>query len=81
MPIKKRFIAGAQCPDCGERDKIVVYQPVDEPEFRECVACGFTERMGTESPPSELPTRVAPALSDDPDLQPVRFVANPVTKD
>lgn len=38
--MKKRFIAGAVCPQCKERDKTVVYQQADD-EVSECVKCGY----------------------------------------
>ncbi len=37
---RRRFIAGAVCPRCGEMDRIVVNLDTDR---RECVACGFSE--------------------------------------
>jgi uncharacterized metal-binding protein (TIGR02443 family) len=55
---KRRFIAGAVCPRCGEMDKIVVDLDSDR---RECIACGF----GDERPPApaavEVSTRVSRA--------------------
>jgi len=38
--MKKRFIAGAVCPQCNERDKTVVYQQAED-EVSECVKCGY----------------------------------------
>ncbi len=56
--VKKRFIAGAVCPRCGEMDRLVSYQPEGEPApVRECVACGFLERLVNDGQ-KELPTRV-----------------------
>ncbi|MCB1678138.1 MAG: YheV family putative metal-binding protein [Halioglobus sp.] len=58
---RRRFIAGAVCPRCGEMDRIVVDLDTDR---RECVACSFSEarpaavdtrRVGAGV---ELPTRV-----------------------
>jgi uncharacterized metal-binding protein (TIGR02443 family) len=50
---RRRFIAGAVCPRCGEMDKLLVDLETDQ---RECVACGFSEaRPGTESPGSQGP--------------------------
>jgi len=54
---KKRFIAGAVCPKCSEQDKVVMYTEGEE-NFRECVACGFSDRMHIHSAGSELETRV-----------------------
>ena len=41
---RKRFIAGAVCPRCGEQDKLTMFE-ADEKTFRECVACDFREEM------------------------------------
>jgi len=58
---RRRFIAGAVCPRCGEMDKIVVDLDSDE---RECVACDFSERRPQNGgQPSELPTRVSRAAA------------------
>lgn len=54
---KKRFIAGAVCPRCGEMDKLVTYKE-DEKEFRECVSCGFNDEMRFKQNSRELETRV-----------------------
>lgn len=56
-PVKKRFIAGAVCPRCGEMDRIVNYTEAGK-NFRECVACGFKDEIRLQSQPSELTTRV-----------------------
>jgi uncharacterized metal-binding protein (TIGR02443 family) len=56
---RRRFIAGAVCPRCGEMDKIVVNLDTDQ---RECVACDFSEVRpgpGNTGSSSELPTRVS----------------------
>lgn len=54
---KKRFIAGAVCPKCSEMDKIVVYNK-DGRDYRECVACGFSDEMHFAPKVRELETRV-----------------------
>ncbi len=54
MSTRRRFIAGAVCPQCKLSDKIVVDLDSDR---RECVACGFSEAR-PEAGSSELPTRV-----------------------
>ncbi|MCH9691157.1 MAG: YheV family putative metal-binding protein [Gammaproteobacteria bacterium] len=54
---KRRFIAGAICPRCSEMDKIVNYK-LDEQSYRECVACGFKDKIRLQSTPQELNTRV-----------------------
>jgi len=74
---RRRFIAGAVCPACGQLDKIVVEA---DGEQRLCVSCGFTEaRPGVagagavESQP-ELATRVSRAAA-----RRVETPAQPVT--
>lgn len=48
MPsIKKRFIAGAICPNCEQMDKICVFQ-VSGRKFAECVSCGFKQAQPDE---------------------------------
>ena len=37
---KKRFIAGANCPNCKETDSLVLYS---HDQSFECVSCGFTQ--------------------------------------
>ena len=54
---KRRFIAGAVCPRCGEMDRIVAFKENEE-NFRECVSCGFKEQLRLQAPPRELDTRV-----------------------
>ena len=39
--MRKMFIAGAKCPECGQEDKILVYQK-DGEDIAECNACGYT---------------------------------------
>lgn len=49
--MKRRFIAGAVCPQCSESDKTVVYQQADD-EVSECVKCGykrFRSHLATEA--------------------------------
>ena len=59
---RRRFIAGAVCPRCGEMDKIVVDM---ETQTRECVSCDFSEARLEDKPgqSSELPTRVSRAAA------------------
>lgn len=57
MTTKKRFIAGAICPSCKGMDKIQVYQHEGK-DVRECVACGFSDRMHFKPQMRELETRV-----------------------
>ena len=54
---RKRFIAGAVCPQCGETDRLVVYKE-DGFNFRACVSCDFKEKMLFHASPVELETRV-----------------------
>jgi len=57
MTSKKRFIAGAVCPRCGEMDKLVSYSN-EQDTFKECVACGFEEKQAVQVELDELGTRV-----------------------
>lgn len=57
MSIKKRFIAGAICPQCKEVDKLMSWREEDK-DYRECVSCGFKDVMGFQAQPRELETRV-----------------------
>ena len=70
---RRRFIAGAVCPRCGEMDKLVVNLDTDT---RECVACGFTDERPEDPTPGEVPTRVnrAAARRVETDAQPVRLL-------
>ncbi len=63
MASPKRFIAGAVCPRCAEMDKIVMYSN-DDGQFRECVACGYTDKQG-EVQATELDTRVNQRKNED----------------
>ncbi len=75
---RRRFIAGAVCPNCSRVDRMVVDLDTDR---RECVACGFSEARPTGAPPpgtppGELPTRVtrAAARRIETPAEPVRLV-------
>ncbi len=59
-PHRRRFIAGAVCPRCGEMDKIIVDM---DTQTRECVACDFSEARPQDGAASELPTRVSRAAA------------------
>ena len=54
---KRRFIAGAVCPQCRALDRLVLESCGDGLEQqRRCVACGFNETMeGTGGPPAIVP--------------------------
>ncbi|MFL0811250.1 MAG: YheV family putative metal-binding protein [Agarilytica sp.] len=54
---KKRFIAGAVCPKCGEQDVLMMYRKEDV-DHRECVECGFADEMRFQAASRELETRV-----------------------
>ncbi|WP_020409188.1 YheV family putative zinc ribbon protein [Hahella ganghwensis] len=63
MSVVKRFIAGAVCPRCGAMDRIVSYVDEHARQIRECVDCGFHEKLrdaDTQLPggPEEPETRV-----------------------
>ncbi|RLT87464.1 MULTISPECIES: YheV family putative zinc ribbon protein [unclassified Ketobacter] len=53
--MRKMFIAGAKCPECGQEDKIFVYQK-DGEDIAECNACGYT---------SVRPKDVEPVLNSE----------------
>ena len=76
--VKKRFIAGAVCPQCHETDRLVVEIALqtsalpDEPRElsrRRCVACDFQDafaaddRFGYQSLPRGRPERGPGALA------------------
>jgi len=54
---KRRFIAGAVCPKCSEMDKIVAYSK-EGSDYRECVSCGYVDKMVFQNNQQELDTRV-----------------------
>ncbi len=72
MTIKKRFIAGAVCPDCGAQDRLVV-EETPELKQRRCVSCGFTDANASE-PEVALPTRFARRGVDAEQARPVRLL-------
>ncbi|HCI87108.1 MAG TPA: hypothetical protein DHV53_00525 [Gammaproteobacteria bacterium] len=48
--MKRRFIAGAVCPQCRALDRLVLESSADNTEQRRrCVACGFSESMGAST--------------------------------
>lgn len=69
----RRFIAGAVCPSCGEMDKIVAWNEGGA-LHRECVRCGFRDRMREDAPVAP-PTRVDPDRVQEKSetVQPIRF--------
>ncbi|MCR9105388.1 MAG: YheV family putative metal-binding protein [Gammaproteobacteria bacterium] len=70
---RRRFIAGAVCPECGALDKIAVDLDSDQ---RLCVACGFSEARPVAPSISEVQTRVsrASARRVETAAEPVRLV-------
>ena len=56
---KKRFIAGALCPKCQQRDKIFTYFEAGE-KWRACNRCDFNEPFdqSDNGKPEEIATRV-----------------------
>jgi len=63
----KRFIAGAVCPRCAELDKLTMHTNEAGEQVRECVRCGYTDRMTEEGPAAEPGTRVnAPRPGEKP---------------
>lgn len=57
--IKRQFIAGASCPECGQLDKI---QRVESGTsvWMECVRCGMTRPLDTPSAEG-TPVTIQPA--------------------
>lgn len=55
--MKKRFIAGAKCPSCSEVDKLMMYKDAGE-DYRECISCGFKDKMHFKPVHREPITRV-----------------------
>lgn len=81
MTIVKRFIAGAVCPRCGEMDKLKAWTE-DEVQYRECVACDFTDEMSLTAPPelAEPATRVNQTQADPRDEIQVVNLMDPKAK-
>lgn len=60
--MKRQFIAGATCPECGQLDKIQRVQDGDK-LWMECVACGMKKDLDAEPPtetPADKPVRFEP---------------------
>ncbi len=74
--MKKRFIAGVVCPKCGEQDSIKAWDNIEEELLmRECVDCGFTDRISTSvNLPKELSTRVTPTHVSTPSSDTVQVI-------
>lgn len=52
--IRRRFIAGATCPECSALDKIVRVEDGDT-LWMECVACGMRKDLDAAPPVAETP--------------------------
>lgn len=52
--IRRRFIAGATCPECGALDKIVRVEDGGM-LWMECVACGMRKDLDAEPAVAEQP--------------------------
>lgn len=80
--MKRRFIAGAQCPKCEQIDKIVMYDDEQKQRWRECVECGFKDILMDQEPANagEVITRVnqnkvgEKALSHETEVQVVQLI-------
>jgi len=53
--MKKRFIAGAVCPECQKMDKMAVYIRENGEEIAECVACGYQSLRPKEADVENAP--------------------------
>lgn len=51
--MKRRFIAGAKCPQCEAIDRVVMLSTADD-EWIECIECGYSERRPTHVESSEI---------------------------
>ncbi|MBT8140490.1 MAG: YheV family putative metal-binding protein [Gammaproteobacteria bacterium] len=62
---KKRFIAGATCPDCKAQDTVYTFLQ-DGQQWRACASCDMRQNIESlASAGQELPTRVnQPRLGD-----------------
>lgn len=47
--MKRQFIAGATCPECGQQDKIQRIIDGDS-QWMECVACGAKKNLDDKPP-------------------------------
>ena len=43
--VRKRFIAGAVCPSCGQMDTLQVYTTPSGQKVMTCVDCNFLEQL------------------------------------
>ncbi len=61
--MKRQFIAGATCPECGQMDKIQRVIDGDQ-QWMECVACGARKDL------DDKPAQAVDALAQPASLQP-----------
>ena len=61
--MKRQFIAGATCPECGQMDKIQRIIDGDQ-QWMECVACGAEKSL------DEKPAEATDVLAQPVTLQP-----------
>ncbi|MCB1618446.1 MAG: YheV family putative metal-binding protein [Pseudomonadales bacterium] len=69
-PVRKRFIAGALCPQCQQIDTLQMWEEAGVPH-RACVRCGHQLAMIAESltpvcPAGRLEQRAAPQIEGQP---------------
>ncbi len=76
--VKKRFIAGAVCPQCRAEDRLQVHwlrRDEETWEERHCVACGFTDRVEESARSTDTLPRIRRGRqSGDAPSQPVRIL-------
>lgn len=71
---KRRFVAGAACPNCKMVDRTVVFHR-DGQDHRECVACGFSETASGALVPTPPATRTERAVQRErATSEPVRLI-------
>ena len=50
--MKRQFIAGAKCPQCGALDRVVKIVTAAD-EWMECIDCAYREKRPTHVEPAE----------------------------
>ena len=62
------------CPKCSEMDKLTIFNENGQ-DFRECVKCGFNDKMFLQNDPKELKTRVNTSKEEElAEIQTVRLI-------
>ncbi|MDH3644888.1 MAG: YheV family putative metal-binding protein [Gammaproteobacteria bacterium] len=69
---KKRFIAGAICPQCQAQDRLVVEESDGAP-IRRCVSCGFTDHQPAATSVT-LPTRFVRRGLANSEAKPIKLI-------